>query len=125
MTPWTVAHQFPLSMGFPRQEYCSGLPFPSARDLPNPGIEPMPPTGQADSLPLSYLGSPLVKISFSISWDHSEGNGVEQYTSYTHYEPKSKNVILNPQLYSILNNTLVRKDYYSHFTDAETEVQKC
>ena len=39
-TPWTVAHQPPLSMGFPRQEYWSGLPFPSTRDLPNPGIEP-------------------------------------------------------------------------------------
>ena len=40
MTPWTVAHQAPLSMGFSRQEYCSGLPFPSPGDLPNPGIEP-------------------------------------------------------------------------------------
>ena len=39
-TPWTVAHQTPLSMGFPRQEYWSGLPFPSPGDLPNPGIEP-------------------------------------------------------------------------------------
>ena len=38
-TPWTVAHQAPLSMGFSRQEYCSGLPFPSAGDLPNPGIK--------------------------------------------------------------------------------------
>ena len=40
MTPWNVAHQAPLSMGFPRQEYWSGLPFPSPRDLPNQGIEP-------------------------------------------------------------------------------------
>ena len=40
-TPWTVAHQAPLSMGFPRQEYWSGLPFPSPGDLPNPGIKPM------------------------------------------------------------------------------------
>ena len=39
-TPWTVAFQAPLSMGFPRQEYGSGLPFPSPGDLPNPGIEP-------------------------------------------------------------------------------------
>jgi len=38
-TPWTVAHQAPLSMGFPRQEYWSGSPFPSPGDLPNPGIE--------------------------------------------------------------------------------------
>jgi len=39
-TPWTVAYQAPLSMGFSRQEYWSGLPFPSPRDIPNPGIEP-------------------------------------------------------------------------------------
>ena len=38
-TPWTVARQTPLSMGFPRQEHWNGLPFPSPGDLPNPGIE--------------------------------------------------------------------------------------
>ena len=42
-TPRTVAHQAPLSMGFPRQEYWSGLPFPSQGDLPDPGIEPTCP----------------------------------------------------------------------------------
>ena len=41
VTPWTVAHQAPLSMGFSRQEYWSGLPFPSPGDLPDPGIEPV------------------------------------------------------------------------------------
>ena len=41
VTPWTVAHQAPLSIGFPRQEYWSGLPFPSPGDLPNPKIEPV------------------------------------------------------------------------------------
>ena len=41
--PWTVACQAPLSMGFPRQEYCSGLPFPSPGDLPGPGIKPASP----------------------------------------------------------------------------------
>ena len=41
VTPWTVAHQAPLSMGFSRQEYWSGLPFPTPGDPPNPGIEPM------------------------------------------------------------------------------------
>ena len=40
MTPWTVAHQAPLSMGFSRKEYWRGLPFPPPGDLPNPGIEP-------------------------------------------------------------------------------------
>ena len=50
-TPWTVAHQAPPSLGFSRQEYCSGLLFPSPGDLPNPGIEPRSPTLQADALP--------------------------------------------------------------------------
>ena len=49
-TPWTIAHQAPLSMGFSRQEYWSGLPFPSPGDLPNPGIEPRSPPLQADAL---------------------------------------------------------------------------
>ena len=43
---WTVAYQAPLSMEFSRQEYCSGLPFPSPGDLPDPGIEPRSPAGR-------------------------------------------------------------------------------
>ena len=43
VTPWTVAYQAPLSIGFSRQEYCGGLPFPSPGDLPDPGIEPGSP----------------------------------------------------------------------------------
>ena len=49
-TPWTVAHQALPSMGFSRQEYWSGLPFPSPGDLPDPGIKPRSPTLQADAL---------------------------------------------------------------------------
>ena len=50
-TPWTVAHHVPLSMRFPRQEYWSGLPFPSPGNLLDPEIKPGSPTLQADSLP--------------------------------------------------------------------------
>ena len=50
-TPWTAACQAPLSLGFSKQEYWSGLPFPSPGDLPNPEIEPGSPALQADSLP--------------------------------------------------------------------------
>ena len=60
-TPWTVAHQAPLSMGFSRQEYWSGLPCPPPGDLPNPGIKPASPAtsvSQVGSLPLSHQGSP-------------------------------------------------------------------
>ena len=49
-TPWTSALQAPLSMRFPRQEFWSGLPLPSPRDLPNPGIKPRSPALQVDSL---------------------------------------------------------------------------
>ena len=57
-TPWTVASQAPLSMGLSRQEYWSGLPFPSPGYVPNPGIEPRSPTLQADSLPTELPEKP-------------------------------------------------------------------
>ena len=47
VTPWTIACQAPLSIEFSRQEYCSGLPFPSLGDLPNPGIKPESPMSPA------------------------------------------------------------------------------
>ena len=62
-TPWTVAHQTPLSMGFSRQEYWSGLPFPSPGDLPDPEIEPGSPTLQADALTSEPPGKPLCRVS--------------------------------------------------------------
>ena len=58
VTTWTVACQVPLSMGFFRQEYWSGLPFPSPDDLPSPGIEARSPALQADSLPSEPPGKP-------------------------------------------------------------------
>ena len=61
VTPWTVAHQASLSMGFSRQERWSGLPFPPPGDLPDAGIKPPSPGTpalQADSLPLSHWESP-------------------------------------------------------------------
>ena len=63
-TPWTIAHQTPLSMGFSRQEYWSGLPFPSPGDLPNPGIEPGSPALQADALSSEPPGVAGVKKPF-------------------------------------------------------------
>ena len=57
-TPWTLASQAPLSMGFSRPEYWSGLPFTSPGDLPNPGIELRSPALQADSLPSEPPGNP-------------------------------------------------------------------
>ena len=58
MIPWTVTHQAPLSMEFSRQEYWSGLPFPSPGDLPDPGIKPRCPVLQEVSLPAEPPGKP-------------------------------------------------------------------
>ena len=58
LTPWTVARQASLSMGFSRQGYWSGLPFPSPGDLPDPGIEPGSPALQAEALPSEPPGEP-------------------------------------------------------------------
>ena len=56
--PWTIAYLAPLSMGFPWQEYWSGLPCPPLGDLPNPGIKPRSPALQADSSPSELPGKP-------------------------------------------------------------------
>ena len=56
-TPWTIAHQVPLSVGFSRQEYWSGLPFPSLGDFPDPGIEPGSPALQVESVPSEPPGN--------------------------------------------------------------------
>ena len=62
-TPWTVAYQALPSMGFSRQEYWSGLPFPSPGDLPDPGIEPGSPAFQADALTSEPPGKPYRTIA--------------------------------------------------------------
>ena len=65
VTPWTIARQTPLSMGFSRQEYWSGLPFPPTGDLPHPGMEPTAPAPlalQVNSLLLSHQGIPLTCV---------------------------------------------------------------
>ena len=72
-TPWTVAHQAPLSMGFPRQEYWSGLLFPSVGDLPDSGIEPRLPALQADSLPSEPPGK-WSSLKNSLGWPWAISN---------------------------------------------------
>ena len=66
-TPRTVTHQSSLSMGFPQQEYWSGLPFPSPGDIPNPGMEPASPALQADSL----LSEPPGKSQYVYTEPHN------------------------------------------------------
>ena len=83
-TPWTIAHQAPLSKGFSRQEYWSGLPRTPPGDLPNPGIKPESPAIPillADSLLLSHQGSHLVlssvQFSSSVISDSSRPHGLQ------------------------------------------------
>ena len=66
VTPWTVAYHAPPSMGYSRQEYWSGLPFPSPGDLPDPGIEPRSPALQADALPSELPGKPHIIYIYNI-----------------------------------------------------------
>ena len=68
VTPWTIAHQVPLSMEFSKQQYWSGLPFPTPGDRPDPGIEPT--TSVSPALPGGFFtteppGTPLLKHQFS------------------------------------------------------------
>ena len=69
-TPWTVAHQAPLSIGFSRQGYWSGLPFPFPGDLLDPGIEPGSSALQADTLPFEPPGKPQTPFY----WPNLTGN---------------------------------------------------
>ena len=89
VTPWTVARQASLSVVFSRQEYWSGLLFPSPGDLPDWGIKSSSLAWQADSLPLSHLGSPRKPMH---EGNKSELNGNRpRYTNYTfksHFQGK-------------------------------------
>ena len=62
-TPWTVGRQTPLSMGFPRQEYWSGVPFPSPGDLPNPGIKPPSPASAGGFFITEPLGKSQINYT--------------------------------------------------------------
>ena len=76
-TPWTVTYEAPLSMGFSRQEYWSGLPFPSPGDLPDPGIELGSPALQADALTSEPPGKQFYKVGIN--------RETEVQTGYTHH----------------------------------------
>ena len=67
-TPWTVAYQAPLSMGFSRQQYWSGLPFPSPGDLPNQGSNRGLLHGRQTLYRLSHQESPLQQCTFHLDW---------------------------------------------------------
>ena len=80
--PWTVARQAPVSMGFSRQEYWNGWPFPSQRELPDPGIEPGSPALQVDSFPLNHI-SYLVPYQFLLVKEAQEHCSVTTLQSWS------------------------------------------
>ena len=87
-TLWTGARQAPLSRGFSRQEYWSGLPFPSPGDLPNPGIEPGSAVCRQTLYPLSHQGSHLQNKSHLLIYSFMEG------TQYVHTVCVSSNFLI-------------------------------
>ena len=83
-TPWTVAYHAPQFMEFSRQEYWSGLPFPSPRDLPDPGIKPRSPTLQANSLPSEPQGKPHYPCEHSNNHSFDHLNKIDMILSHSY-----------------------------------------
>ena len=104
-TPWTVAHQAALPVGFSRQEHWSGLPFPSPGDLPAPGIKPGSHASQVDSSPLGHQESPTTAAVAITSL-----NGTDETITYCTLT---------------MNLALERRDLsFLHSTDARLETQR-
>ena len=84
-TRWTVAHQAPLSMGFLRQEYWNGLPFPSPGDLPDPGIKPASPALAGRFFITEPPEKPILNIAVCIyrfQTPYTVGGNVNWYSHY-------------------------------------------
>ena len=102
VTPWAVAHQAPPSPEFSRQEYWSGLSFPSPGDLPDPGIELGSPALQADALPSEPPGRHQINIYFKggLVEMREEGRSRRGYNV-----TKSLEVVLTGAIFSLIRNT--------------------
>ena len=88
-TPWTVAPQTLQSMAFSRQEYWSGLPFPSLGDLPSPGIEPASPALVGELFTTEPSGKPLTKVGFSQTSSCLMGQMRSRTPPYLFHAPRS------------------------------------
>ena len=84
VTPWTVAHEAPLSMGFPRQDYWSRLPFPTTGDLPDPGIEPASPALAGGF----FTAEPLWKPQQGLACTVAQTPGLEGTRNTFHQEER-------------------------------------
>ena len=101
LTPWPVAQQAPLSIEFSRQEYWSGLPFPSPGDLPYPGIEPGSPALQPDSLPSEPPGKPRITPKMGAS---ELPTGLQNSPLHTEIARVPKNPIVGGLLLKVREN---------------------
>ena len=104
VTPWTVAHQAPLSMEFSRKEYWCGFPCPSPGDLPGPGIEPRSPALQADSLPYEPPGN-THRFLWDITYYH--------HLSYHHHGWVEFSTDIIPKHLLLSNQKMYYFYYYS------------
>ena len=108
-TPWTVACQAPLSMGFSRQEYWSRLPCPPPGDLPNPGIKPRSPALQADSLPAELPKKPHICVYIHISESLCCTPETNNFVNQPYFNEKKKN-----------SRNKIRRENYLHLQMKKT-----
>ena len=114
--PWTTASQAPPSMWFSRQEYWSGLPFPSPGDLPNSGIEPGSPALQADALPSKPLGKPKIQYTTILNCRHySLYFTNKKIAKYLHRIGDWASISTHPMIFSFLNKSCDSVPVKKHF----------
>ena len=112
-TPWTVACQASSFLGFSRQEYWSGLPFPSPGDLPGPGIEPGCPALQADALPSEPPGKPIGLLKYHNMQPASENQNVDKRNFHSSIH-LLMNHFFQKQSLSQLSNLYRLNESYTH-----------
>ena len=124
MSPWTAAHQAPLSTEFSRQKYWSGLPFPSPGDLPDPGTEPTSPALQADALLTEPPGKPCLGSMLQVLLLQQPWNPISAFSAQQVY--LCNGILLshkkewNPDTY----NMNVSRDYHTTWSKSEKDIYK-
>ena len=123
-TPWIVAQQAPLSMGFPGQEYWSGLPNPPPGDLPDPRIKPMSPVLAGGFFTTDPLGKPIlpstgIQIDFITAWLQNGCHCLKNHILTNHIQGSVGDSNMPPQ-----NMPLRHKDYFEPEENENQQFQK-
>ena len=132
-TPWTIAHQAPLSMGFPRQEYWGGLPFPSTGDLPGPGIKPPSPELAGAFFATEPHGMPVCSfiLSTTIYWGSLLPVllgicGIKQKQWQTTFSSwRSHSTEWSQKINKLLQYIMLSGDPYLRESEAGEEIREC